>query len=96
MVFLTGPGRWGRPGWQRTLPNLFRRTFYLNYDSAEDREILRQEAWLDATKLLNLQSSALFSRYCTIHFPHQNTTRPFPVGETIPIEYKSSTTSEVP
>lgn len=27
---------------------------YLNYDSAEDREIIRQEAWLDTTKLLIL------------------------------------------
>ena len=54
MVFLTGPRQVGKTWLAKDIAASFPLHVYLNYDSAEDREIIRQEAWLDTTKLLIL------------------------------------------
>lgn len=54
MVFLTGPRQVGKTWLAKDIAGSFPENVYLNYDSAEDREIIRQEAWLDTTKLLIL------------------------------------------
>ena len=54
MVFLTGPRQVGKTWLAKDIAGSFPENAYLSYDSAEDREIIRQEAWLDTTKLLIL------------------------------------------
>ena len=54
MVFLTGPRQVGKTWLAREIAKGFADSVYLNYDSAEDREMIRKEAWLDRTKLLVL------------------------------------------
>lgn len=54
MVFITGPRQVGKTWLAREVGNNFNHTVYLNYDSAEDREIIRKEAWPKATDLLIL------------------------------------------
>ncbi|MBN1130511.1 MAG: ATP-binding protein [Chitinispirillaceae bacterium] len=52
IVFLIGPRQVGKTWLTREIGKQFERTVYLNYDHAPDREVIREEAWLDTTELL--------------------------------------------
>ncbi len=54
MVFLTGPRQVGKTWLAKEIARSVSDSVYLNYDSAEDREIIRKEAWLEKTRLLIL------------------------------------------
>jgi predicted AAA+ superfamily ATPase len=54
MVFLTGPRQVGKTWLVKEIARSVSDSVYLNYDSAEDREIIRKEAWLSKTRLLVL------------------------------------------
>ncbi|WP_031388794.1 ATP-binding protein [Desulfonatronum thiodismutans] len=54
MVFLTGPRQVGKTWLAKRIAGAVPDSVYLNYDSAGDREIIRNEAWLGKTRLLVL------------------------------------------
>ncbi|MFO7986163.1 MAG: AAA family ATPase [Desulfatiglandaceae bacterium] len=54
MVFLTGPRQVGKTWLAKEIAGSISDSVYLNYDSAEDREIIRNEGWLGKTRLLIL------------------------------------------
>lgn len=54
MVFLTGPRQVGKTWLAKEIARSIQDSVYLNYDSAEDREIIRKERWLGKTRLLIL------------------------------------------
>src|SRR3990167_5717994 len=54
MVFLVGPRQVGKTWLSREISTHFSHPAYLNYDSAEDRQIIRKESWLKGTDLLIL------------------------------------------
>ena len=54
MVFLTGPRQVGKTSLALAIAEEFTRPVYLNYDSFEDREIIRRSSWLPETELLIL------------------------------------------
>lgn len=54
MVFLTGPRQVGKTWLAKEIAGSISDSVYLNYDSAEDREIIRNEGWLEKTRLLIL------------------------------------------
>ncbi len=54
MVFLVGPRQVGKTWLSREIGKHFNHPTYLNYDRVEDRQIIKQEAWLKDTDLLIL------------------------------------------
>lgn len=54
MVFIVGPRQVGKTWLAREIGASFSRTVYLNYDRLEDRRIIREEGWLEDTRLLVL------------------------------------------
>ncbi|MFC1886968.1 ATP-binding protein [Thermodesulfobacteriota bacterium] len=54
MVFLTGPRQVGKTWLAKEIAETRHNTVYLNYDSTEDRKIIKNEAWLNTTELLIL------------------------------------------
>jgi len=54
MVLLTGPRQVGKTSLALAIAEDFTRPAYLNYDSFEDRQIIRKSSWLPDTELLIL------------------------------------------
>lgn len=54
MVFLTGPRQVGKTWLSKEIAKSKPNSVYLNYDSIQDRKIIRDEAWLNTTELLIL------------------------------------------
>jgi len=54
IVFLVGPRQVGKTWLAKMIGQEFKKTTYLNYDSLEDREIIKKEQWLEDTDLLIL------------------------------------------
>jgi hypothetical protein len=54
LVFLTGPRQVGKTWLAKNIAQSFARYAYLNYDSLADREIIKNQAWLDDVELLIL------------------------------------------
>ena len=54
MVFLTGPRQVGKTYLAQQIAKEFQKSVYLNYDFFEDREIIKNAAWLPDTEILIL------------------------------------------
>jgi predicted AAA+ superfamily ATPase len=54
MVFITGPRQVGKTWLAKEIAKSFPESVYLNYDSSEDRQIIKNEAWLEKTDFLIL------------------------------------------
>jgi hypothetical protein len=52
MVFLVGPRQVGKTWLAKEIATGYQNPLYLNYDHPEDRDIIRQRAWLDDVDLL--------------------------------------------
>ena len=54
MVFLVGPRQVGKTWLAKEISKKYPHSVYLNYDHAEDREIIKNEQWIEQTDLLIL------------------------------------------
>lgn len=54
IVFIVGPRQVGKTWLAKDISKEFANPVYLNYDSAEDRSIIKNESWLSSTDLLVL------------------------------------------
>lgn len=54
IVFIVGPRQVGKTWLAMEIGKLFNNMAYLNYDSFEDRQIIKEESWLQSTELLIL------------------------------------------
>jgi len=54
MVFLTGPRQVGKTFLSKQIAQEFENSLYLNFDNIEDRDIIKNRAWLEKTDLLIL------------------------------------------
>jgi len=54
IIFLVGPRQVGKTWLAKEIAKGFEHAVYLNYDRAEDKDIIKNEAWLDNTELLIL------------------------------------------
>jgi predicted AAA+ superfamily ATPase len=54
IVFIVGPRQVGKTWLSLEIGKRFKNTTYLNYDSFEDRQIIKEESWLQSTELLIL------------------------------------------
>lgn len=54
MVLLAGPRQAGKTTLSKAVAEEFRSSVYLNYDRAEDRKIIKEEAWLSSVELIIL------------------------------------------
>ncbi|MCD6055905.1 MAG: hypothetical protein K0R12_867 [Gammaproteobacteria bacterium] len=52
MVFLTGPRQAGKTTLAKEIATEFETSIYLNYDSLDDRDIIKNTAWPPYTELL--------------------------------------------
>lgn len=54
MVFLIGPRQVGKTSLAKSIAKDYKSSVYLNYDSLDDRKIIKDSAWLPSTELLIL------------------------------------------
>jgi predicted AAA+ superfamily ATPase len=54
IVFIVGPRQVGKTWLAKEIGKKYKKTVYLNYDRFEDREIIKNEQWLETTELLIL------------------------------------------
>ena len=54
IVFIVGPRQVGKTWLAKEIGKKYKKTVYLNYDRFEDREIMKNEQWLETTELLIL------------------------------------------
>jgi predicted AAA+ superfamily ATPase len=59
IVFIVGPRQVGKTWLALEVRKRFDNTSYLNYDSFEDRQIIKNESWLQSTELLILLNGLL-------------------------------------
>jgi uncharacterized protein len=52
IVFLVGPRQVGKTWLAKQIAKQFSNSVYLNYDSLEDRDIIKKEQWLETTNLI--------------------------------------------
>ncbi|MFC1484975.1 ATP-binding protein [bacterium] len=54
IIFLVGPRQVGKTWLAKDIGKSYENTLYLNYDSPQDRDIIKNEAWIKSTELLIL------------------------------------------
>ncbi len=52
IVFLVGPRQVGKTWLSKEIAKKYKNSLYLNYDNAKDRDIIKNESWLNSTDLI--------------------------------------------
>lgn len=65
MVFLTGPRQVGKTTLAKSLKSIWKELYYLNYDSQDDRRIMRQLGWDRKAPLVILDEMHKFKKWKT-------------------------------